>query len=254
MKKFMSLLLTGSLLMATMVGCSSNSDTGTASGKTDTLIMGTNAQFPPFEYYEGNRITGFDVELAALIAGELGMNLRIEDMEFNTLVGAVQNGMIDVVVAGMTATDDRKTQIDFTDGYFYSKQMVIVPTNSDITDIDDLEGKRIGVQLGTTGDIFASEFIEDASIIKFDKGAMAVADLKNGTVDAVIIDEQPATSFVSGQNDIKLLEVPFAEEEYAIGLKKGNTELLNDINNALAKLKSNGAYDTLYTKYFSDAD
>lgn len=246
-KKIGALLLTGILGVGMLSGC--------AAGAKDEKIlkMGTNAAFPPFEYYEENKIIGFDVELAGMIAEELGMKLVVEDMEFNTLLGAVSNNMIDFVAAGMTVMEERQKQVEFTQGYFNSKQMIIVQSNNaDIAGPDDLTGKKIGVQLGTTSDQFAEVYIEDAQVIKFDKAALAVADLKNGTVDAVIVDEQPAKELTKGQEDLKVLEAPFVEEEYAIAVKKGNMELLDKINKAIEKIKSSGEYDKLYGKYFAD--
>ncbi|OOB79946.1 MAG: hypothetical protein BEN18_02135 [Epulopiscium sp. Nuni2H_MBin001] len=237
-----------------MVGCGA-SDVADEATMQEVLIMGTNAAFPPFEYYEGSEIVGFDVDLAQLIADELGMELRVEDMEFKTLIGAVSNGMVDMVVAGMTVLDDRLAFVNFSDGYFESKQMVIVRADAvDIESVDDLEGKRIGVQINTTGDQFARAYLDDVDIIQFNKAALAVADLKNGTVEAVIVDEQPAINFVAGQDDLRLLETPFVEEEYAIAINKENIELLEAVNGALASIKANGQYDEIYSKYFAETD
>ncbi len=238
--------------MTLLVGCSSGgstADVGSTSGAKDVLTMGTNAGFPPFEYYEGNNIVGFDVDLAGLIAEELGMELKIEDMEFNSLIGAVNSGMIDIAIAGISVTEDKVDQVEFTQTYFVSNQSIIVPVDSDIIDADDLIGKTIGVQLSTTGDILAQD-IEDAKIVQFSKAALAVADLKNGTVDAVIIDNEPAKQFVTGQSDIMVLPTAFVEEDYAMAIKKGNTELLDAVNGALDTIIETGKYDELYNKYF----
>ncbi|MGL6174601.1 MAG: basic amino acid ABC transporter substrate-binding protein [Cellulosilyticaceae bacterium] len=250
-EKIGTVLLIGVLGMGVLTGCA-----GSAKGEGQkTLKMGTNAAFPPFEYYEENKITGFDVELANVVAEKLGMELVVEDMEFNTLLGAVSNNMIDFVAAGMTVTEERQKQVEFTQGYFDSKQMIIVKSNNtDIAGPDDLVGKKIGVQLGTTSDQFAEAYIEGAQVIKFDKAALAVADLKNGTVDAVIVDAQPAKELTKGQEDLKILESPFVEEEYAIAVKKGNTELLEKINKAIEEIKASGEYDKLYGKYFAEVE
>ncbi|OON98737.1 MAG: hypothetical protein ATN35_03755 [Epulopiscium sp. Nele67-Bin004] len=238
--------------MTLLVGCSSGGGTADSSATSqtkDVLTMGTNAGFPPFEYYEGNNIVGFDVDLAGLIAEELGMELKIEDMEFNSLIGAVNSGMIDIAIAGISVTEDKVDQVEFTQTYFVSNQSIIVPVESDILDADDLIGKTIGVQLSTTGDILAQD-IEDAKIVQFSKAALAVADLKNGTVDAVIIDNEPAKQFVSGQLDIMVLPTAFVEEDYAMAIKKGNIELLDAVNGALDTIIETGKYDELYNKYF----
>lgn len=251
-KKIGTVILAGVLTVGMLSGCSS-----TASDTTEKKVikMGTNAAFPPFEYYEENKIVGFDVELAEMIADKLGMELVVEDMEFNTLLGAVSNNMIDFVGAGMTVDEERAKQVDFSQGYFNSKQMVIVQSSNDeIVDTDGLNGKKIGVQLGTTSDKFAELYIEDAEITRFDKAALAVADLKNGKVDAVIVDAEPAKELTKGQDDLKVLESPFVEEEYALAVKKGNTDLLEKINTALDEIKASGEYDKLYSKYFVEVE
>jgi len=247
LKNIASLLLSASLAI-TIVGCGASSDDSTI------LKMGTNAAFPPFEYIEGTEIVGFDVDLANLIAEELGMELEIMDMEFNTLTGAVANGIIDIAVAGMTNTPERRDSVNFSEGYFTSKQMIIVPDGSDIKVTDDLTDQTIGVQLGTTGDQFASMYIEGADIVRFDKGALAIADLLNGTIDAVIIDAEPAKNFVAAQDSLQILENPFVEEEYAIAIAKENTELTEQINDALSTLKENGKYDEIFDKYFEKVE
>ncbi len=248
MKKWIAIL---ALSMVALTGCSSG---GSDTAEKTELIMGTNAAFPPFEYYEGSEIVGFDVELAEMIAAELGMTLRVEDMEFKTLIGAVANGMVDMVVAGMTVLEERLASVNFTDGYFESKQMVIVKEESDIYSIDDLEGRRVGVQLNTTSDQFAREYLETAGIVQFSKASLAVADLLNGTVEAVLVDEQPALNFIGMNTGLRLLDTPFVEEEYAIAINKENLELLEDVNAALATIKASGQYDELYDKYFAEAE
>lgn len=251
LKKCGMMVLAGVLTIGALTGCSGS---GSSNSDKKVLKMGTNAAFPPFEYYEENKIVGFDVELSQMIADKLGMELVVEDMEFNTLLGAVSNGMVDIVAAGMTVTEERTKQVDFTEGYFNSKQMIVTQSsNTDITNADDLVGKKIGVQLGTTSATFAEAYIEGAEIIQFDKAALAIADLKNGTVDAVIVDAQPAKELTKGQADLQILESPFVEEEYAIAIKKGNSDLVDQINKAIQELKDSGDYDKLYSKYFADA-
>lgn len=246
-KKIGIMMVAGVLTLSALTGCSG--------GSKNILKMGTNAAFPPFEYYEENKVVGFDIELAGLVAEKLDMELKVEDMEFNTLLGSISNNMVDIVVAGLTVDEERAKQVDFTQGYFNSKQMIIVQaSNNEIETADDLANKKIGVQLGTTSDKFAQLYIDNPEVIQFDKAALAVADLKNGTVDAVIVDAEPAKQLTSGQEDLKVLESPFVEEEYAIAVKKGNAELLAKINAALDEIKASGAYDELYSKYFADVE
>ncbi|ONI45124.1 hypothetical protein AN642_01785 [Epulopiscium sp. SCG-B10WGA-EpuloA2] len=245
LKKTITGIILATLVMG-FVGCSSQED--------NVLKMGTNAAFPPFEYIEGTEIVGFDVDLANLIADELDMELEIMDMEFNTLTGAVASGMIDMAVAGMTDTPERRESVAFTDGYYKSKQMIIIQKDSEIKNAEDLIGKTIGVQLGTTGDQFATANIEQAKIIRFDKGALAIADLLNKTVDAVIIDEEPAKNFIKDQPTLIILETPFVEEEYAIAIAKENTILKDEINKALIEIKENGKYDEIFDKYFEKVE
>lgn len=247
----MSMLSVGLLTMGLLVGCGNK-----AEATKGTITMGTNAEFEPFEYREnGAEVTGFDVEIAKEIAKKLGKELVIEDMDFDTLLLALSNDKVDFVAAGLTANDERRTQVDFSDTYFRSKQMIIVSAdNTDIQTAEDLAGKKVGVQLGTTGDLYASMDETIDSVVQFKTGTLAVMDLKNGQVDAVVIDAEPAKKMTEGQSDLKLLDAPFVEEEYAIAVKKGDADLAKAINETLEELKANGKYDELYKKYFDDGD
>ncbi len=219
-------------------------------GDNKYIVMGTNAEFEPFEYREGSEIVGFDVEISKAIAAKAGKELKIEDMEFGTLIVGLNNKQMDFIAAGMSVTEDRKTQVDFSEPYFTSKQMIIVKSDDgSIQTADDLVGKKVGVQLGTTGDLFVSG-TDGVEVIQFDKAPLAVMELKNGKVDAVVIDAEPAKRLVEGQDDIKVLDVPFTEEEYAIAVRKGDTELLNLINSVIAELKENGEYDRIFKQFF----
>jgi len=214
-----------------------------------TLKMGTNAEFPPFEFVEGGKFAGIDVELAEEIAKELGMKLKIENMAFESLIDAVSSGKVDFVAAGMTIRPDREENADFTMTYYNAIQTIIIKEdNSNIETKDDLEGKRIGVQTGTTGQYLAEE-IKDAEVGKYNNGLEAVMDLKNGKIDAVIIDNFPAKTYADKNPELKLIEGQFEEEQYAMAVKKGNTELLEKINNALQKLIDNGTYQKIVDKY-----
>lgn len=243
--KLVGLLASGLLAMSLLVGCGDK--------EKNTLTMGTNAEFPPFEYHEGEEgIVGFDIDLAHEIADKLGKELVIEDMDFDGLLTALSADKVDFVAAGVTATEERRTQVDFTKGYFHTKQSIIVKADNEaIQEADDLLDKKVGVQLGTTGDIYA-DMAGIEGLIQFTTGPLAVLDLKNGKIDAVIIDEIVAHKMIEGQSDLKILEVPFIEEEYAIAIKKGNEPLLKEINKALEELKADGTYDTLYKKYFQE--
>lgn len=217
----------------------------------DIIVMGTNAEFEPFEYRDGLEIVGFDIEVAQKVAEKLGKELKIEDMSFDSLIMALNTDKIDFIAAGMTATNERKTQVDFSDSYFNSKQMIIVKAEeNNITTSEDLVGKKVGVQLGTTSDLFVSDTEGIAEVVQFQTGTQAVMDLKNGKIDAVVIDAEPAKKMTEGQSDLKLLDAPFLEEEYAIAVKKGNEDILKAINETLVDIKADGTYDKIYEKYF----
>lgn len=245
--KVVSLIAVSVLTMGLLAGCGSSKD-------SNVLVMGTNAEFEPFEYYEGTEIVGFDVEVAKAIAEKMGKELKMEDMAFDSLLLALGSSKVDFVIAGLTVDDERKQQADFTQTYFKSKQVIIVKAdNTEINTVDNLVGKKVGVQLGTTGDI-ASSAVEGVEVIRLDKGTQAIADLQNGKVDAVVIDEEPAKKMIAGKDDLKIVEAPFVEEEYAIAVKKGDQALVDEINKALDELKSSGEYDAIYEKYFGKAE
>lgn len=215
-----------------------------------TLVMATNAEFPPYEYHEGDEIVGIDAEIAAAIAEKLGMELKIEDMAFDSIILAVDAGKADMGLAGMTITEDRLKNVDFSDTYAHASQVVIVKEDSEIASPDDLTGKKIGVQLGTTGDMYAGD-IEDATVERYNKGFEAVQALSQNKIDAVVIDQEPAKVFVEENEGLKVLDEAFTEEDYAIAVAKGNTELLEKINTALAELKESGKLDEIVAKYIT---
>lgn len=229
-----------------------SSDTASAEFKTvkdGVLTMATNATFPPYEYYEGNEIVGIDAEIAEAVAAKLGLELKIEDMEFNSITIAVTQGRADIGLAGMTVTEERKEAVDFSDSYATGIQVVIVSEDSDIQSVDDLEGRKIGVQLATTGDIYAKEDFGEENVEAYNKGADAVMALKQGKVDAVIIDNQPALAFVKGAEGLKILDTEYAVEDYAAAIAKDNGALLEAINGALGELKNDGTIQTIIDKY-----
>ncbi len=212
--------------------------------------MATNAAFEPYEYHEGDEIVGIDVEIAQAIAEKLGLTLQVEDMEFDSIIAAVNSGKAHIGAAGMTVTEDRLKNVDFSDPYTTATQVIIVQEGSDITGADDLAGKKIGVQLGTTGDIYASD-VEGAEVEQYNKGMDAVQALANGSIDAVVIDNEPAKQFVSKAEGLKILEEEFAVEEYAIAVAKGNAELLDDVNKALDAIIADGTVKGIIDKYIT---
>ncbi len=223
---------------------------------TKTLVMGTNAEFPPYEYYDGDAIVGIDAEIAQAICDKLGYTLEIQDMDFNAIIAAVQSGKIDFGMAGMTVTEDRLTQVSFSTSYATGVQVVIVKEDSAITSVDDLfnGGYVIGVQISTTGDLYSTWDLEDAglaTIERYNKGADAVAALMTGKVDCVIIDNEPAKAFVAANEGLKILDTQYAVEDYAIAISKDNTELLDEINTALEALIADGTVQTIVDKYIS---
>ena len=223
------------------------------------LIMSTNAAFPPYETTDDSgAVIGIDPEIAALIAEKLGLELVIDDVDFDSALLAVQQGKADMVMAGVTVNEDRLAVMDFTASYATGVQVVIVPEDSDITDMDGLEGKLIGCQRSTTGYIYASYTPENGgygedNVIAYDNGITAVEALKNGQVDAVIIDNGPAKEFVEANPGLKILETPWVEEEYAIGLSKADSaDALNEaISNALQELIDDGTVQSILDKYIT---
>ncbi len=223
------------------------------------LIMATNAAFPPYEFYENDQVVGIDAEIAALIADKLGLQLQIEDMEFGSIIAAVQSGKVDVGIAGMTVTEDRLQNVNFTDSYATGVQVVIVKEDSPITSVDDLGagGYTIGVQQDTTGDIYTTgDFGEEAdeqvaTIDRYNKGADAVAALVAGKVDCVVIDSQPAEAFVAANEGLKILDTAYTTEDYAICISKDNEALLSAVNSVLNELIADGSVQSILEKYIS---
>lgn len=225
-----------------------------ATVKEGVLTMGTNAAFPPYEYYEGEQIVGIDAEMAKAIADKLGMELEIVDMDFTAIITAVQSGKIDVGVAGMTVTEERLKNVNFSTSYSTGVQVVIVPEDSDIASIDDMEGKLIGTQEGTTGYIYCSDTPENGgfgeeNVVAYTNGATAVQALVQGKVDCVVIDQQPALNFVEANPGLKILETEFVVEDYAIAVSKDNEPLLAAINTAIDELTADGTVQAILDKY-----
>ncbi|RGC37542.1 ABC transporter substrate-binding protein [Faecalibacterium prausnitzii] len=215
------------------------------------LTMATNATFPPYEMTtDSGEIEGIDVDTAKAIAEKLGLELQIDDMDFDAALLSVQQGKADIVMAGVTVTDERKAVMDFSDSYATGIQSIIVPEGSDITSPDDLAGKKIGTQRGTTGYIYCSDDFGDDAVVAYDDGLTAVQALKNGQVDAVVIDNAPATEYVAANPGLVILDTSYAEEDYAIGMAKGSA-LEDAVNAALEELKADGTLQSIVDKYIT---
>ncbi len=216
------------------------------------LIMSTNAAFPPYEMTtDSGEFEGIDIETAQAIADKLGLELQIDDMDFDAALLAVQQGKSDMVMAGVTVTDERQNVMDFTDSYATGIQSIIVKEDSDIASGDDLAGKKIGTQRGTTGYLYCSDDFGDENVVAYDDGLTAVQMLNNGQVDCVVIDNAPAKEFIAANPGLKLLDTAYVEESYAIGIGKGNTELKDAINTALEELKADGTLQAIVDKYIT---
>ncbi len=222
----------------------------------NTLVMATNAFFEPYEYYEGDDIVGIDAEVGKAIADKLGMDFEISDVDFDAIIPNVQSGKASMGMAGMTVTEDRQKNVNFTRSYATAVQVVIVPEGSDIATIDDMAGKKIGVQQGTTGDIYCSAPVEEdgfgeENVTRYNKGTDAVMALLSGKVDCVVIDNEPAKAFVAANEGLKILDTAYAEEEYAICIAKDNEELLEKVDTALGELIDDGTVQSIVDKYIT---
>lgn len=221
------------------------------SGKKQ-IVMGTNAAFPPYEFVnDDGSFGGIDVDIAKAIADKLGYELVIKDMEFDSLIAAVDGGSIDFAMAGMTVTDERKESVNFSETYAKGVQVIIVPDGSDIKTVDDLDGKTIGVQAGTTGDIYCTDDYGQENVKQYKTGAEAVAALQNGQVDCVVIDNEPAKNYVAANEGLSILDTSYADEDYAAAIAKTNDAFLAEYNKALAELQADGTIDKIVEKYIS---
>ena len=278
MKKITALLL-GTAMMLSLAACgssasvsestaSSTSEAASTEASAETagelttvnagkLTMSTTAAFPPYEMTDDNgNYVGIDIEVAQAIADKLGLELQVDDMDFDAALLAAQSGKSDMVMAGVTVTEERQTVMDFSNTYATGIQVVIVPEDSDIASIDDMTGKMIGVQRGTTGDLYCSASVEDGgfgeeNVTPYDNGLTAVQALMNGQVDCVVIDNAPAQEFVAANPGLKILDTEYANEEYAIGVAKGNAQLLDAINGALEELQADGTVQSIVDKYIT---
>ena len=264
MKKLLTALLTGAAALCF-----------TACGKNNTLVVGTNAAFPPFEYKEDGKLTGFDMDLIKMYGESIGKKIEIKDMEFDAALTSASTGKIDIAIAGITKNEKREKTLSFSDGYYSSNQVVVLSTttaneiktatetmsNDEKIEyiIKQLEGKEIGVQRATTGQFYVEgdadwgfDGIKDAVCKPYDNGGLAMKDLNDGKIKAVILDEAPAKNIVAKNysSTLSILDSALTEEEYAIAVKKGNTELVNSLNEFIKTIKSNGKYNELLEKYF----
>lgn len=250
LSKIICLVMALALTACCFAGCSS-------SDEKDTLYMVTNAEFPPYEYYENGEIVGIDAEIAQKIADKLGMKLEIEDMDFTSVIAAVESGKADMCLAGLTITPDREESVNFTVSYATGVQVVIVKEGSPITSVDDLFGDgnyTIGVQENTTGDIYATGDIEDeglGTVERYNKGADAVAALVSDKIDCVIIDNEPAKKYVEANEGLVILDTEYAVEDYSIALNKEDTELFDKVNTALQELIDDGTVQQIIDKYIN---
>ena len=256
MKKIIAIVLAALMVCALFAGCGSKASSGLKTVESGKLIMATNAAFPPYEYIEGNEIVGIDAEIAGAIAEKLGLELQIDDMEFDSIIESVKGGKADIGLAGMTVTEERKEVVNFTASYATGVQSVIVTEDSAIASVDDLfaEGAMhvIGVQRNTTGDLYSTWDLEDAGLAtvdRYSKGADAVQALITGKVDCVVIDNEPAKAFVAANTGLKILDTAYAVEDYAAAMSKDNTELYEAVNKALEELIADGTVASIVSKY-----
>ena len=252
MKKLFAVLLSAMLLLA-MAACGEQSQTPDDTQEPAVLHMATEGTFPPYEYYDGDKLVGIDVDVANAIAEKLGMKLEVVDIAFDSIVSGVQAGKYDMGMAGMTVNEERLEKVNFSDSYATGIQVVIVKEGGKVKSLDDMaaDGVVIGTQSGTTGFLFASEDFGDEKVKGFAKTTDTVEALKNGQVDCVMPDNEPATALVAANPDagLSILDTAYANEDYAIAINKQNTDLLNQINAALAELKADGTLQSIIDKY-----
>lgn len=259
MKKYFKGILATTMVLsmtAALAGCGGSGETAATDAAEggeakDTLVLATSADFPPYEYYEGQEIVGIDAEIAKALGEKLGCEVKIEDMNFDSIIPSIVSGKADIAMAGLTVTEERLQSVDFTDSYATGVQVVIVKEDSDITSVDDLfaEGANhtIGVQTATTGDIEEKGL---GTVERYTKGADAIAALTSGKIDCVVIDNEPAKAFVEANEGLKILDTEYITEDYAIALAK-DSELTESINTALQELKDDGTVQSIIDKYIT---
>ncbi|WP_319371251.1 basic amino acid ABC transporter substrate-binding protein [uncultured Ilyobacter sp.] len=244
MKKILNILLIA-VMIVTLAACG-----GKKEEEKKVIYVGTNAEFPPFEYLEDGKITGFDMELIEEIAKESEMEIKIEDMSFDGLLPALQSKKVDVVIAGMTANEERKKAVNFTSPYYTASQVIVVKKgDNSINSFDDLKGKKVGVMLGFTGDLVVSE-IEGVTVERYNAAYSGIMALQSDKVDAVVLDSEPAKNYVDKNEGLEIAKADAAEEEYAIAVRKEDKELLEKLEVGLKAVKDKGVYEELLKKYF----
>ena len=257
MKKIavLGLVMLTSISILAACGSSKTDDSGkTGSEKKDTLTMATAADFPPYEYMEGNDYKGIDIELSQAIADKLGVKLEIQNVPFDSIIAGVQSGKYDFGMSGITINDERKQSVNFSDPYISAVQSIIVKSDSSIADKDALKDvSKIGVQTGTTGDTDATKDYGEDKITRYTVATDAIQALMSGKVDAVIIDNKPAQEYVKANGSaLKILPTAYEEEQYAIAVNKSNDDLQKKINQAIKDLKADGTVDKILAKYESN--
>lgn len=241
--KILKIMIVLAVVFMAIAGCK-------AKEENEKLYVGTNAEFEPFEYRDGGNIVGFDIELIDEISKIINIDMEIEDMAFDGLLPALQSGKIDLIISGMTATEERRKFVNFSDAYYVSQQSILVyGDDNEIKTFDDLEGKDVGVILGYTGDLIVSE-MTNVKVQRYNATSESIMGLKAKKVQAVVLDYEPAKNYAAQNTELKLIETDSQSEEYAIALRKENTKLLSDINAALQTLRENGTYEALLKKYF----
>ena len=243
MRKKIKLFILLSVFLGVNLGCTK---------REDKLIMVTEASFAPYEYYSDGKIVGVDVDIAEEIALELGKKLIVKDVAFDSIINEVKSGKADLGVAGISYTEERAKQVDFSINYTSSKQVVVVRKNSYIDSLDDINNKKISVQLGSVADMYVSEKYKSKNIIRQKKYLAAIQDLKDGKVECVVMDELPARQIVMQNNDIRILNDILAEDNYGIIVDKGNKELLEVINKVINRLKVEGKIDEYVLEHSSN--
>lgn len=245
MKKIIGILSLVILSTSLLTSCGSPDD-------RNVVIMGTEATFEPFQFRDPNGdIVGFDIDISQKVADSLEKELIIEDVDFAGLIPMLETGRIDFIAAGLTVTEERQQNVDFSIPYFEATQVVLVnDDNLDIKTLQDLNGLRIGTQFGTAGERIATYEVDDATVISFNSIFHAVSDLNIGRIDAIIIDDQPAKRITDINSNIEIIDIGLPKEEYAIAVAKGNEELLNTINSVIEEMMESGEYDILLEKYF----
>lgn len=255
MKKKLLALMVGTVVLAgVFAGCGKkdNEAAGDGSTKLPKLIVGTEAGFAPYEYMKGNEIVGIDMDIAQAVADHLGRELEIMNMEFDGALLAVQNGTVDFVAAGVSVDEDRKKVMDFTVDYVNSTEVVVVNKKTPaVASVEDLDGKIIGVQQGNIADFWVEENIEAKDIKRYTKFAQAAEDLKNGKLDCIVMDLYPAQDMIAANPELVALDGVLFEDKYAIAVKKGNTELLDEINKVIEQLKADGKIEEFTANHTS---